>query len=168
VEFAEGIVFSQLSLQLKERTMHHPCKHRHDHPGARSFGPDIPERAQGACFPGNEPGAHCRLSGELCANPDGASPDECLAASPTEWLCPECQIIHEDAALWSTGDGAYFYCRDCLTVYTAKELPRAFNSLLAAFAQALLDERQARIADPRRMPDQTLTEASRGANTLQS
>ena len=42
------------------------CQHSHYYPGHRSYGGNIPGYAQGAYFPGDEPGERCELTGDYC------------------------------------------------------------------------------------------------------
>lgn len=42
------------------------CQHSYYYPGYRSSGANIPGYAQGAYFPGDEPGMMCELTGEYC------------------------------------------------------------------------------------------------------
>ena len=46
------------------------CEHRYYYQGYRTFGDNIPGYAQGAYFPGDEPGERCRLTGECCDTDD--------------------------------------------------------------------------------------------------
>ena len=62
------------------------CPHREWSAGRRSFGPDIPESAQGEHFPGDEPGARCELSGEIC----DPHPAYCPLWQPSDIACPAC------------------------------------------------------------------------------
>ena len=47
------------------------CQHSYYHPGHRTYGDNIPGYAQGAYFPGDEPGERCRLTDDYCG------PDAC-------------------------------------------------------------------------------------------
>jgi hypothetical protein len=85
------------------------CQDKYDHPGHRSYGDNLPGYAQGAFFPGDEPGTRCRQTGEACPGED--SP-ECSKNVRTEWLCPVCQTGRDDVYLWKMADGMYF-CREC-------------------------------------------------------
>ena len=62
------------------------CPHREWSAGRRSFSPDIPESARGECFPGDEPGARCELSGETC----DPHPAYCPLWQPSDIACPAC------------------------------------------------------------------------------
>ncbi len=42
------------------------CRHCYHYPGHRTWGGDIPGYAQGAYFPGDEPGERCRLTDDYC------------------------------------------------------------------------------------------------------
>lgn len=42
------------------------CEYRYWHKGCRSFGDNIPGYAQGAYFPGDEPGYRCWLTHDFC------------------------------------------------------------------------------------------------------
>lgn len=43
------------------------CQHSYYYQGYRSYGDNIPGFAQGAYYPGDEPGMRCKLSGgDLC------------------------------------------------------------------------------------------------------
>ncbi len=107
------------------------CRHQYDYAGHQSFGGDIPGFAQGAYFPGDEPGTHCRLTGEACGNVRGDAPTECAANTATEWLCPECQKEELDVALWKSGESGKYFCRECLHQWTETELSRAYTALMA-------------------------------------
>lgn len=58
--------------------------------GYRTFSPSVPAYAQGAYFPGDEPGYLCKKFGELCGNPDGDTPEDCAIQEETEYHCPHC------------------------------------------------------------------------------
>ena len=45
-----------------------PCPHRYYSPGYASYGGDIPPRAEGAYFPGDDAGFRCKLTLELCSD----------------------------------------------------------------------------------------------------
>ena len=48
------------------------CQHQYHHEGHRTYGANIPGFAQGAFFPGEQPGPRCNLTGgEPCTNPRG-------------------------------------------------------------------------------------------------
>ncbi|MDR2893033.1 MAG: hypothetical protein LBV80_08120 [Deltaproteobacteria bacterium] len=42
------------------------CAHAYHYPGHRTFGANIPGYAQGAYFPGDEPGMRCELTEDPC------------------------------------------------------------------------------------------------------
>ena len=42
------------------------CQHSYYYPGHRTYGDNIPGFAQGAYFPGDEPGERCRLTDDYC------------------------------------------------------------------------------------------------------
>ena len=118
------------------------CQHQYHHEGHRTYGANIPGFAQGAYFPGDEPGPRCHYTGgEPCTNPQGDTPTECAANTRTEWLCPECQKDDLDIALWKR-DGGGYWCPECGDEWTAEELPRAYAALLGH-----LSEQRADIAD---------------------
>ena len=50
------------SQRIKEESLG-LCEHRYYYQGHRTFGDNIPGYAQGAYFPGDEPGIRCKLSG---------------------------------------------------------------------------------------------------------
>ena len=106
------------------------CQHSYEYSGHRSYGDNIPGYAQGAYFPGDEPGTRCRLSGDACGNPCGDTPEDCAANRQTEWLCPECQKECFDSALWKSGESGKLFCRECEGEWAEEELPRAFTDLL--------------------------------------
>lgn len=62
------------------------CPHREWNAGRQSFGPAVPAFAQGACFPGDEPGARCELSGQSC----DPHPAFCPLWRPSNIACPAC------------------------------------------------------------------------------
>ena len=63
-----------------------PCPHREWSAGRPSYDPDIPAFAGGGCFPGDEAGPRCELSGEGC----DPHPDHCPRWEPSELVCPAC------------------------------------------------------------------------------
>lgn len=78
------------------------------HKGYRSYGDDIPGYAQGAYFPGDEPGTFCKISGELCyLEDDAATPTDCEFQEPINEKCPDC-----DAYLYRNGNDVVF-CQEC-------------------------------------------------------
>lgn len=128
------------------------CRHSYDYQGHRSYGDTIPGFAQGAHFPGDEPGRRCRLSGGVCGNPGGDTPMGCASNTSTEWLCPDCQWEEIDAVLWKYGDACRkndkagtFFCRACEGEWTDAELARAFTGLLVLLNQEQKKAEQARI-----------------------
>lgn len=56
--------------------------------GYRTFSDNVPGYAQGAYFPGDEPGFYCKLSGEYCNVCDNGNPNDCQYK--TKYFCPEC------------------------------------------------------------------------------
>lgn len=108
------------------------CINRYYCEGHRSFGDNIPGYAQGAYFPGDEPGHRCRLTGDYCGNPDGDTPTECAANEETPYCCPLClEEAETENKLWKTGDGRYF-CPECDGEWTEEELVSAYIELYAS------------------------------------
>lgn len=120
------------------------CQYSYEYEGHHSYGDNIPGYAQGAYFPGDEPGTRCRLTGEACGNPHGDEPTECADNSPTEWLCPECQKEGSDVSLWKSGKSGRFFCRECEGEWSEAELPRAFTALLIHLAHEQADTEEQR------------------------
>lgn len=114
------------------------CKYQYEYEGYRSFGDNIPGYAQGAYFPGDEPGMRCKLTGEACGNISGDTPENCpTMEEETEWLCPKCQEEDEyDVRLWLSKGGKEYFCPICKSEWTADELPRAYIKLFTTFREA--------------------------------
>lgn len=87
------------------------CRHAYEHPGERTSGANIPGYAQGAYFPGDEPGTRCKLTGEACGNPQGDTPGQCVAAKRSPWICPNCRELGFETRLLLL-DGSY-HCEGC-------------------------------------------------------
>lgn len=51
------------------------CQYSYEYEGNRTYGSNVPGYAQGAYFPGDEPGERCMLTGEYC-DPDTCSEKE--------------------------------------------------------------------------------------------
>lgn len=66
------------------------CIHKKWHDGVRTYGANVPGYAQGAYFPGDEPGYTCKKAGGDCGDPDSDTPECCDIQENTGWLCPEC------------------------------------------------------------------------------
>lgn len=77
--------------------------------GYRTYGDNIPGYAQGAYFPGDEPGIYCKISGALCYLEQGfeATPAACEYQEPTGKHCPDCA-----APIYRNGEGIV-YCPEC-------------------------------------------------------
>jgi hypothetical protein len=70
---------------------HPACRHRRWRGGGRGCGENVPGSAQGAFFPGEEPGEYCALTDEPCA----PYPPECPEWKPSELVCPACLEFRE-------------------------------------------------------------------------
>lgn len=89
------------------------CKNQYEKEGLRSYGDNIPGYAQGAYFPGDEPGIYCKVSGEYCDNEDGNTPWECVCIEDTDIPCPFCNE-DGDRLIFLQKDGqGHFYCKEC-------------------------------------------------------
>lgn len=115
------------------------CKHQYEYEGFRSFGDNIPGYAQGAYFPGDEPGTRCKLTGKSCGNVCGDTPEKCVAAAPTDWLCPKCRENDYDILLWLSKEDEEYFCTMCKSRWTADELPHAYTTLLISLRSELND-----------------------------
>lgn len=80
--------------------------------GARTYGDDIPSYAQGAYFPGDEPGYVCKLSGYHCGNINGRNPEECWGQTFTDTDCPYCKDEGQNCKMIKDGRGTVF-CPNC-------------------------------------------------------
>ena len=83
--------------------------------GYRAFSDRVPGYAQGAYFPGDEPGYRCKASGELCGNPDGDTPEDCAVQEETEFRCPHCggTILRTPLEV--------YYCGVCYELWNNKQ-----------------------------------------------
>ena len=91
------------------------CEHCTFKPGHQSFGASVPGFAQGAYYPGDEPGNRCDLTGELC---DGKAPiEECgryMEQCGDEPLtCPACLVGGEQVELLVAYVDGGFICPEC-------------------------------------------------------
>lgn len=84
------------------------CKHQYYYQGCRSYGDNIPGYAQGAYFPGDEPGERCGITDGPCQDADGHCPEDCNFQEETERLCPYC----EEGPLHKSGRDV-IYCPIC-------------------------------------------------------
>lgn len=127
------------------------CPHRSFRAGRRSFGPNIPESAQGEYFPGDEPGARCELSGDIC----DPHPAYCPLWQPSDIACPACLaftrrrwprsvfrqsrllIRVEGASRPLRPSGPAFYCPSCDEEYA--DLPAVALAALNRLRDALDD-----------------------------
>lgn len=84
------------------------CHYKQYRPGYRTYGDNIPGYAQGAYFPGDEPGWFCKASECLCPLEDaGDSPELCDIQEEFDGVCPDC-----DCQLMRNGAGVV-YCKGC-------------------------------------------------------
>ena len=74
------------------------CPHSEYRSGCRSYGRNIPADAQGAYFPGDEPGDYCKLTDCLCDRDEEGEPCECPVQERTGLFCEDC-IEEDDIAL---------------------------------------------------------------------
>lgn len=100
------------------------CQHSYEYDGFRTYGSNIPCCAQGAYFPGDEPGTRCTLTGDYCEF-EGEGTSE-----KTEWLCPECQKRLEDSYLYKTSTCGLYYCQRCKKSWSESSLASAFSDLV--------------------------------------
>lgn len=73
------------------------CSHCYYSDGHRTYGANVPGFAQGAYFPGDEPGDYCDLTKEPCPNADGRHPMDCVEKEELNLVCPSCSadgIVH--------------------------------------------------------------------------
>lgn len=122
------------------------CLKQYDSPGFKTYSDYVPGYAQGAYFPGDEPGLCCRKTRDICEDPDGEQPAFCDAAETTEWLCPQCADDEEEVLLEESGHGVLF-CRRCGKSWNyASELTAEYNAFTAN-AVAELRKLEVRYAD---------------------
>lgn len=81
------------------------CPHARWKEGIRTYSDRVPGYAQGAYFPDDEPGYFCTQAGQMCTDPDGVLPEECLYMDLTGWTCPKCAEEDELAPLYRNGRG---------------------------------------------------------------
>ena len=103
------------------------CPHEYEYAGHRTYGDNIPGFAQGAYFPGDEPGTRCKLTGEGC------EPDECEHNLPpmthrTDHYCPACEEKPHHREYLRTDKHGYLYqCQVCKRVYSRDELAQNYS-----------------------------------------
>lgn len=112
------------------------CRHAYEYPGHRTCGDNIPGYAQGAYFPGDEPGTRCKLTGEACGNPEGDTPGQCAAATHSPWICPACRELGFESRLLLLDDR--YHCEGCGKSWSEPELAGTF----AASIGRLYDDRE--------------------------
>lgn len=83
------------------------CRHSYYSRGYRSFGANIPGYAQGACFPGDEPGEYCNISRKQCYLEYDDAPELCEIQDEAGSKCPDCE-----AGMLRNGNEVV-YCPDC-------------------------------------------------------
>lgn len=109
------------------------CPYRGEYcKGYRTFSDRVPGYAQGAYFPGDEPGYLCKLSGELCGDPDGDTPEDCEVQKEIDMKCPHCG----GAIIWTPQE--VYYCSKCYESWENKE-----EMLEAIEAQKEIDDEYA-------------------------
>ena len=113
------------------------CPHLSFHTGRRSFGPNIPDFAQGDYFPGDRPGPRCDITGEACVGVDSYA---CPQWKQSSAVCPDCleflrrrwptSLFREARLLMNAIDGRY-RCPACEAEYASLEavLESATNRL---------------------------------------
>ena len=103
------------------------CRYQYESEGYRTYGDNIPGFAQGAYFPGDEPGLYCRLTGESCDNPDGDAPMDCAANTPTAICCPACK--DDLITLWWSRENGMCFCLECGGEWARGQMPDEILSL---------------------------------------
>lgn len=90
------------------------CPHMRYRKGTRTYSAYVPSYAQGAFFPGDEPGEYCRICDELCENVDGENPAKCIVQKKSNILCKNCEVhMFENGA-------EQIYCPECLEIYESE------------------------------------------------
>lgn len=133
------------------------CQHSYEYEGYRSFGDNIPGYAQGAYFPGDEPGTRCELTGEACGNICGDAPHTCAAIDETDWPCPFCATQEHEQYLYYDERDGFYHCPDCNGKHTLKSLPLAYDHMIGQYEDrisALIDERQHVETENKRLREQ--------------
>lgn len=88
------------------------CFHQYEYEGYRTYSTYIPCSAQGAYFPGDEPGTYCDITQSECDNLNGEYPDLCEGAEEIDRLCPDCIEDGIRIKLQKDGHGTIF-CPEC-------------------------------------------------------
>lgn len=130
------------------------CEHQYEYEGHRSFGDNIPGYAQGAYFPGDEPGTRCELTGEACGNICGDAPQDCAAINETDWPCPICAIQGREQYLSHDRRDGHYRCLDCGRTLQISALPLLYDHMIGQYEDkinALIEERQRAEAENRRL-----------------
>lgn len=92
------------------------CKFAEFHKGYRTISHNVPGYAQGAYFPGDEPGYRCTLSGENCS---GHIID--CAFERSKMVCPNCLEDNNDVAYLRDAYHDLYSCPNCGLSYKQEE-----------------------------------------------
>lgn len=115
------------------------CRFAEEYKGHKTFSDNVPGYAQGAYFPGDEPGFHCKFDGQLCAACENGNLDDCDFGK-TEYYCPDCfcnghKQVHY---LFDLPDG--MTCLNCGKTFTKKEWLEAVNESAEEINSAILHQ----------------------------
>ena len=121
------------------------CEYQYSYEGQRSYGGNIPDSAQGAYFPGDEPCEKCRYSGnrvaplgEQCPHENNLS--ECHAYSrTTTTLCPHCLKDASDKITLFEHEKGEFRCSECDSKYEPHELAAALSDRAEDYYDHMMD-----------------------------
>ena len=108
-----------------------PCPHQRFSPGYAAYGGDTPRFALGVCYPGDEPGLRCTLTGEACT----AYPPDCPQWRPAQLVCPACLVFGERRAHKSTFRETPLLFRE--QAYMCPECYETYASALAVAQRAI-------------------------------
>lgn len=113
------------------------CQHQQYYEGRRSYGGNIPDFARGACFPEDQAGPRCDVTGLACVGGDSYA---CPQWRQSAAVCPDClefqrrrwpvSLFREARLLANAVDGRY-RCPACEAGYESLEavLESATNRL---------------------------------------
>lgn len=93
-----------------------PCECQYYYEGSRSYSAYLPMSCQGSYMPGDEPGIHCSITGDLCENEGDRYYYDCNLQEETETLCPDCLEDGLEIYLVKNGYGTR-YCPECHGIF---------------------------------------------------
>lgn len=93
------------------------CKNQKWENGYKSYGDNVPGYAQGAYFPGDEPGIHCTITGDICPCDESNDPKDCTEYEELNVLCPECETIN-----LIENEAGIIYCPTCGETWLADKI----------------------------------------------